>query len=97
MNFHSDAYEWLVIAVACAQFKGIGTINGEGSCKFMLTAVDGALPGGGGADKFRIKIWEEDEVNGEEIIIYDNMLGADDDADLDETTKIGGGSIMIHK
>jgi hypothetical protein len=56
LNFHSDTYEWLVIAGAQAQFKGIGTINGEGSYKFILTAVDGALNSGSGADKFRIKI-----------------------------------------
>jgi PKD repeat protein len=86
LNFHSDSYQWLVIAGAQAQFKGTGTINGEGSYKFMLTAVDGALNGGGGADKFRIQIWLEDEDTGEEHIIYDNLL-----------IEISGGSIKIHK
>jgi len=97
LNFHSDTYDWLVIAGARGIFKGSGTINGEGSYKFMLTAVDGAINGGGGVDKFRIKIWVEDEESGEELIIYDNMVGAEDDAELDGTTEIGGGSIKIHK
>jgi streptogramin lyase/PKD repeat protein len=91
LNFHSDTYDWLVIAGARAQYKGIGTINGEGEYGFMLTAVDGQLNGGGGSDKFRIKIW--DKASG--AIVYDNMLGADDNADL--TTEIRGGSITIHK
>jgi beta propeller repeat protein len=97
LNFHSDTYEWLVVAGARAMFKGTGTINGEGEYKFILTAIDGDLQGGGGADKFRIKIWVEDEVTGEETIIYDNMLGAEEDAELGETTELGGGSIVIHK
>ena len=97
LNFHSDAYQWLVIAGAWAKFKGNGNINGEGSFKFMLTATDGELVNGGSVDKFRLKIWVEDEVTGEETIIYDNMLGAEDDEELDETTEIGGGSITIHK
>lgn len=91
LNFHSGAYDWLVIAGARAQYKGTGTINGEGEYGFMLTAVDGQINGGGGSDKFRIKIWDK----ASEAVVYDNMLGADDTADL--TTKIQGGSITIHK
>ncbi|MFX0081558.1 MAG: ABC transporter substrate-binding protein [Candidatus Hodarchaeota archaeon] len=97
LNFHSDTYDWLTIAGAKAIFKGIGTINGEGSYKFILTAIDGELVGGGAADRFRIKIWIENEETGEEIIIYDNGLGDADNEELDGTTEIGGGSIMIHK
>ncbi len=64
MNFSSTSYDWLVVAGAKAQFKGTGTINGEGVYKFMLTAVDGS------PDTFRIKIWYED-ASGEHIV-YDN-------------------------
>lgn len=91
LNFHSDTYDWLVIAGARAQYKGTGTINGEGEYGFMLTAIDGQLNGGGGSDKFRIKIWDKDS----EAIVYDNMLDAEDDAD--PKTVIQGGSITIHK
>jgi hypothetical protein len=97
LEFYSDNYEWLVVAGARAMFKGTGTINGEGEYKFMITAIDGKLQGGGGADKFRIKIWLEDDITGEETIIYDNMLGAEEDAELGVTTLLGGGSIVIHK
>ncbi len=56
----------------------------------MLTAVDGAINGGGGTDKFRIKIWDSLTNN----IVYDNELGKDDTGT--PTTAIGGGSIIIH-
>jgi len=91
LNFHSDTYQWLVIAGARAQYKGTGTINGEGNFGFMLTAIDGALPGGGGSDKFRMKIWDMDADN---VVVYDNQMDAEDGANL--TTTIGGGSIVIH-
>jgi len=90
LNFHSDNYEWLVIAGARAKYKGTGTINGAGGFGFKLTAIDGQMPGGNGVDKFRIKIW--DKITDE--IIYDNKLGADDSGD--DATELGGGSIVIH-
>jgi hypothetical protein len=83
LNFKSTSYDWLVIAGSKAMYKGTGTINGVGEYKFMLTAIDGS------PDKFRIKIWEDDETTP----IYDNQNS--NDADL--TTAIGGGSIIVHK
>ncbi|MEO6447471.1 MAG: hypothetical protein ABIP66_20130, partial [Gemmatimonadaceae bacterium] len=90
LHFSSTAYEWLVVAGARAQFKGIGTINGSGSFNFILTAIDGSLPGGGGSDKFRIKIFGSSGG-----VVYDNMLNAPDTSD--PTTVLGGGKIQIHK
>ena len=58
----------------------------------MLTAIDGDLPGGGGDDKLRIKIWD---VVDDELVIYDNQPGDDDQADLQ--TVVQQGSIVIHK
>ena len=94
LNFHSESYDWLVIAGAKAKYKGIGSINGDGSYKFMLTGIDADVNANDAfdIDRFRIKIWEEDE--GVEAIFYDNALGDDSDQ---ETTVIGGGSIKIHK
>jgi parallel beta-helix repeat protein len=86
LNFRSNVYQWLVVAGALAQFKGWGTINGEGSYEFMLTAIDGQITGGRGVDRFRIKIWE----NNEDSIVYDNQPTGD-------TQVISGGSIVIHK
>ena len=60
LNFHSSSYEWLVVAGNKAQFKGEGTINGQGSYKFMITADDDS------PDTFRIHIWDD---NG---TVYDN-------------------------
>jgi HYR domain-containing protein/PKD domain-containing protein len=90
LNFHSTSYEWLVISGAKAQFKGWGTINDTGSYGFMLTSTDGQVNGGGGQDKFRMKI--TNKVTG--VVVYDSQLGASDtDA---ATTLIAGGSIVIH-
>ena len=91
LNFSSTSYEWMVIAGARAQYKGAGTINGAGDYRFMLTAIDGQEPGGGGADKFRIRIWN----NAGGGLVYDNQMNAPDSAD--PTTLLGGGSIVIHR
>jgi hypothetical protein len=85
LNFKSTSYEWLVITGGdAAKFKGEGTINGEGSYKFMLWAGDGT------PDTFRIRIWIEDETTAEEGVTYDNKV---DDGDQ----PIGGGSVVVHK
>jgi len=90
LNFHSTAYQWLVISGAKAQYKGSGTINGGGDYGFLLTAVDGQAGGGGGVDQFRIKIW--DKATG--AVVYDNQRGDADDAVASDA--IEGGSIVIH-
>jgi len=92
LNFHSSTYDWLVVAGAKAQYKGTGTINGSGEFGFLLTATDGQLPGGGGVDRFRIKIWDK----GSGTVVYDNKVGMPDDPDLFDPQEIGGGSIVIH-
>ena len=60
LNFHSSSYEWLVVAGNKAQFKGEGSINGQGSYKFMISADDD------NPDTFRIHIW------GDNGTLYDN-------------------------
>lgn len=86
LNFHSSAYEWLVVNQegTNAQFKGEGLMNGGlaangNAYKFMLWATDGS------PDTFRIKIWWED--GSSENVVYDNSF---DQA-------LGGGSIVVHK
>jgi PKD repeat protein len=91
LAFTSTSYQWLVVASARAQFKGEGTINGQGRYGFLLTAVDGQISGGGGIDKFRIKIWDK---NDGDRVVYDNQTGGSDDAD--PTAALGSGSIVIH-
>lgn len=92
LNFKSTVYQWLVVAGVKAQYKGSGTINGTGDYGFLLTATDGQLPGGGGVDKFRIKI--VDKATG--TVVYDNV-GGSDDMEAVNPQEIGGGSIVIHK
>jgi len=81
LNFHSDSYDWLVIAGEKAKYKGTGTINGIGDYGFMLTATDSDT------DLFRIKI--QDKTNNG--VIYDNKPG------IEGGTELGGGQIIIHK
>jgi hypothetical protein len=90
LDFKSTVYEWLTVAGARAQFKGSGTINGAGDYGFMLTGIDGAVNGGGGTDKFRIKIWQKQTG----ALVYDNQRNTADDAVL--STVISGGQIVIH-
>ena len=89
-NFKSASYYWLVISGARAQYKGVGTLNGVPGYEFLLTATDGQVSGGGGVDKFRIKIWNSSGV------VYDNASGPED-IDTSPQQTIGGGSIVIHK
>ena len=98
-NFHSSDYQYLVVAGPKAQFKGTGTVNGlfgsqnANGYGFILTATDGQQSGGGGSDKFRIKIIDKDTGQ----LVYDNALGATDDIDNANPQIISGGSIVIHK
>lgn len=93
LEFESDSYEWLVVAGARAQFKGVGTINEVGNYGFLLTAIDGQVSGGGDLDKFRIKIWDIDN-DGE--LRYDNQETTDSADDAVPSSALGGGQILIH-
>ena len=92
LHFHSDTYDWLVVAGPKAMYKGTGTINGEGNYGFMLSAIDEELTPSTDVDMFRIKIWDKEDGD---AVVYDNQM--DDGDDADPTTAIGGGSIKIHK
>ncbi len=92
LDFNAVNFEYLVISGAKAQFKGFGKLNGSGAYNFLLTVIDGNLPGGGGVDRFRMKIWNKSTG----ALVYDNQLGASD-AD-DPTAPVGSGSaITIQK
>jgi Bacterial surface protein, Ig-like domain/HYR domain/FlgD Ig-like domain/PKD domain len=90
LNFHSTSYDWLVVVGAKGQFKGSGTVNGVSGYGFLLSAVDGQVSGGGGTDKFRMKII--DKVSS--TVVYDNQMGAADSTTA--STALAGGSIVIH-
>jgi hypothetical protein len=90
-RFDSDAYEWLVISGAKARYRGTGSVNGVSGYGFELTAWDGQVSGGGGIDRFRIKVWQGTLAN----VIYDNERANPDGAD--PITALQGGSIVVHK
>ena len=89
LKFKSTAYDWLVVSAERAKYKGIGTINNAGEFGFLVTVIDGKISGV--EDLIRIKIW--DLATGD--IVYDSQPGYPNTAH--PTTKIGGGSIVIHK
>jgi hypothetical protein len=94
LNFHSTAYQWLVVTRSRAQFKGEGAVNGADGYGFMLTGIDGNQLGGDQPDRFRICIWDLET----EMVIYDNQPATDDDAELDsEGTIVRGGNVVVHK
>jgi uncharacterized protein YegL len=85
LNFHSEDYQWLVVAGSKAQYKGTGTVNGQAGYSFMLTATDGS------PDMLRMKIWKTSTGT----LVYDNQVGSSDTAN--PTTALTGGSVVIHK
>ena len=89
LNYHSKDFEWLVITKGKAQFKGVGTINGFGSYRFIITAIDADVNTNDNfdIDRFRIKIWSD-----QGGIVYDNGLSVENDGTVD----IKGGSITVH-
>ena len=93
-NFDSQALDVLVVTESKGQLRGSGTVNGTGNFGFILTIVDGKLPGGGGVDKFRIKIFDKSAGN---AVVYDNVPGAPDDVDVANPQPIASGSVVIHK
>jgi hypothetical protein len=84
MNFHSSSYQWLVVnqAGTNAQFKGTGTINGQGSYTFMIWATDA----GNAGDTFRIQIIDNNISDPVLAVVYDNGT----------EQVIASGSIVIH-
>src|SRR5262249_4738603 len=97
LNFHSGSYSTgsLVVSGAMAQYRGTGTINGQGTYNFTLWACDHQVNGScsqSGVDGFRIRI--TDRGGG---VVYDNPPGGDGSLSTGNTQPIAGGSITIHK
>ena len=83
INLKSRDITWLVVSSTSAQFKGVGTINGEGLCTFRVRAKDGDQ-GAGTSDEFTIRIWEGTDTEADPIY---KALHAE----------LGGGNIVVHK
>jgi hypothetical protein len=91
LKFKATEYEWLVVNGHKAQFKGSGTIDGEGNYGFLVTAIDEKLTPSLNVDGFRIRIWDKDD---DDAVVYDNRMGEDDFSDA--ATELSGGSVVIH-
>lgn len=109
LHLHAASFESLEIQGGRAMFHGRGTLKiaaakgdlddergakdkeDKQGCGFLVTVIDGRFGDGEGPDLFRIKIWDLDSAN---TIVYDSQVGDLDSAD--PTTRLEGGSIVIH-
>lgn len=85
----SESHKWLVVSCPKEQYKGIVTVNSQSGHAFLLTATVGQVSGGGGLDKFRIKIWRLSA----DKIVCDNVGQLDERVSLetDGVVKVGQG------
>jgi hypothetical protein len=87
INFHSSAYQWLIVAGNTAEYKGSGSINGVSGYSFTITAVDG----GKGAGGLRMKITDS---TGK--VIFDDVPGGCDSCGVGPTQPTATGMIVVH-
>jgi hypothetical protein len=94
LEFNALNFDYLVVNGAKAQFKGSGKMTTglvvQAGIAFILTAIDGQLTGGGGADKIRMKIYNKSTGQ----VYYDNQPGTSD-ANDPVTAVTSGSSIVI--
>jgi hypothetical protein len=96
LSFNATTLDWVIISGGKSQYKGTGTVNdGTQQYSYIITALDGNQPGGGGeaggTDKLRIKIWNTMT----NAILYDNQMGSPNSAL--PTTAIESGDISIRR
>ena len=97
-HFKSSSHEEMSLIISGdkkATYRGVGTVNGQGSHYFIVTVIDGDASGGDGTDYFRIVVYSDGTSSPAGQPIYDNESEAALNADA--STAIGGGSIVIHK
>ncbi|HYY95028.1 MAG TPA: MBG domain-containing protein [Pyrinomonadaceae bacterium] len=85
LSFTSLSYQWMVVTKPYVWLRGAGTVNNVSGYEFLIAAVDGQLTGGGGTDKFRIRVWRKSDG----VVIYDNMPGSSLNAVAVTTTSNG--------
>ncbi len=83
INLKSSDITWLVVSGANAQFRGEGTINGDGLYTFRVLAKDGDKTGGQ-PDEFTIRIWQGTDTEADPIYQAINA-------------QLGGGNIIVHE
>lgn len=97
MVFRSAGYESLSVAGNRVQYQGSGTINGKGSYKFLLAAVDGSTSKSARESRVRLKVWHVDAKSKAEVVDYDNQAVARAVAVGGEGSLLGGGGILIRR
>ncbi len=87
-EFHSIAYEWLIISSDMARYVGHGKLNSEGGYAFEVNAIDGSGNSSDGVDRIGLRIWRV--ADGELIF---NTIPASPATDY---LPIDKGSIVVH-
>ncbi len=82
LNLKSISYDSVKVSATQAMFEGVGTINGEGSYRFRVRAVDGDKLGTC-TDRFEIRIW----MNSDSFDMPTYRAEGD----------LSGGQIVVHK
>lgn len=97
LDFRSAGYDSLSVAGTRAQYEGSGTINGKGSYRFLLTAVDGSTSKAVRDSRLRLKVWHFDARTKGEVVDYDNQPATRTLAAAGDGSVIGGGSIVVRR
>lgn len=94
MQFESDTLSWLVVDGPRFQMGGTGAVSGLPGYRFLLSGVDGDLPGGDGTDRLRLKIVAPHSAQ----VVYDNVIdpAATDDLDTAYPAPIRRGNLKSH-
>ncbi len=77
LKFSALTSEYEVLSDSKVRFQGTGKFNGESGYSFTLTVIDGQAPGGGGVDKFRIRIWNKSTGT----VVFDTQANDGNDAE----------------
>lgn len=92
-RFSSTSLSWLVVSGSGFQVGGTGEVNRAGTYRFVLTGIDGRLPGGAG-DRVRLRVWDP---SASDAVIYDSTRdpAATDDIDNARPIPLRAGNLRV--
>jgi hypothetical protein len=88
VSFASTSTSWLIVSGNRGTYSGSGTYNGTGGFTYLVSVLDGGVPG----SKDRIRLQVSDSTG---TVVYDTQPGASIDA-LPTTALTSGNVIVVH-
>jgi len=96
LDFFAGSYDWLIIVGGWAQYGGIGTINGSGQYRFIVTVIDRDVDTYFGVETDRFGLIIIDMQDGK--VVFDTALSPEASTTYFGTVPaIGGAAVKIHK